>query len=112
MAAAHHISVGHLHRLFRARDTTVSAWIRQQRLDRVRRDLSDPGLRTVPLHELAARWGFAHPAGFTRAFRATYGMPPSEYRHLALVSCVPGIPPQHPARTDLRPSAPPPPRRD
>ncbi len=112
IAAAHHISVGHLHRLFRARDTTVSAWIRQQRLDRVRRDLSDPGLRTVPLHELAARWGFAHPAGFTRAFRAAYGMPPSEYRHLALVSCVPGVPPQHPARTDLRPSAPPPPRRD
>ncbi|MEV6133285.1 AraC family transcriptional regulator [Streptomyces violaceusniger] len=107
IAAAHHISVGYLHRLFRARDTTVSAWIRQQRLDRVRRDLTDPGLYTVPIHELAARWGFAHPAVFSRAFRAAYGMPPSDYRHLALVSSTPGATPRRPARTDSRPSAPP-----
>ncbi|PNG93554.1 helix-turn-helix domain-containing protein [Streptomyces malaysiensis] len=109
IAAAHHISVGHLHRLFRARDTTVSGWIRQQRLDRVRRDLTDPGLRTVPIHELAARWGFAHPAVFSRAFRAAYGMPPSDYRHLVLVSCAPGATPRRPVRTDThtRPSAPP-----
>ncbi|MEU5923886.1 helix-turn-helix domain-containing protein [Streptomyces antimycoticus] len=107
IAAAHHISVGYLHRLFRARDTTVSAWIRQQRLDRVRRDLTDPGLHTVPLHELAARWGFAHPAVFSRAFRAAYGMPPSDYRRLALASSAPGATPRRPVRTDSRPSAPP-----
>ncbi|MFD7504043.1 AraC family transcriptional regulator [Streptomyces sp. NPDC059850] len=89
VAAAHHISVSYLHRIFRAQDTTVSRWIRQQRLDRARRDLADPGLATAPLHEIAARQGFAHAAVFSRAFRAAYGMPPSDYRQLALGGCLP-----------------------
>jgi AraC-like DNA-binding protein len=100
VAAAHHISVSYLHRLFRAQDTTVSAWIRQQRLDRVRRDLTDPGLSAAPLHELAARRGFAHPAVFSRAFRAEYGIPPSDYRQLALRSRAPDAPPRHPAHAE------------
>lgn len=98
VAAAHHISVSYLHRLFRDQDTTVSGWIRQQRLDRVRHDLADPGLYTVPLHEVAARRGFAHPAVFSRAFRAAYGIPPSEYRQLALGARTPDAPPWRPAR--------------
>ncbi|WP_063787259.1 helix-turn-helix domain-containing protein [Streptomyces sp. NBRC 110028] len=102
VAAAHHISVSYLHRLFRAEDTTVSAWIRRQRLDRVRRDLDDPGLSAVPLHELAARRGFSHPAVFSRVFRAAYGMPPSDYRQLALRSRAPDAPPWRPARGEPR----------
>ena len=42
IAAAHHISVSYVHRLFQAHGTTVSAWIRSQRLERARRDLTDP----------------------------------------------------------------------
>ncbi len=80
IAAAHHISTSYLHRLFRHEDETVAAWIRQQRLDHVRRDLADPALRTTPLHAIAARWGFPRAADFTRAFRTAYGMPPSDYR--------------------------------
>ncbi|GAA2352155.1 helix-turn-helix domain-containing protein [Streptomyces cuspidosporus] len=83
IAAAHHISVRSLHRLFHRQDTTVSAYIRRQRLERARRDLADPGLRTRPVHAIAARWGFPRPADFTRAFRAAYGMPPKDFRHLA-----------------------------
>jgi AraC-like DNA-binding protein len=93
VAAAHHISVSYLHRLFRDQDTTVSGWIRQQRLDHVRRDLDDPAQSAVPLHEVAARRGFAHPAVFSRAFRAAYGIPPSDYRQLALRSRTPDAPP-------------------
>jgi len=93
IAAAHHISVGYLHRLFRDEDTTVSRWVRQQRLDRTRRDLADPGLSAAPVHELASRRGFSHPAVFSRAFRAAYGIPPSDYRQLALRSGVPDAPP-------------------
>jgi AraC-like DNA-binding protein len=80
VAAANHISVSHLHRLFQTKGVTVSAWIRQQRLERARRDLADPTLRTVRVHHIAEQWGFTHHAVFTRAFRATYGVPPSEYR--------------------------------
>ncbi|MBV1953799.1 helix-turn-helix domain-containing protein [Streptomyces sp. NEAU-PBA10] len=80
IAAAHHISVSHLHRLFEGRDTTVAAWVRRQRLQRARRDLADPALGTVPVHHIAARWGFNDHSTFTRAFRGAYGMPPREYR--------------------------------
>ncbi|MFF5564692.1 helix-turn-helix domain-containing protein [Streptomyces sp. NPDC012623] len=61
----------------------VSATIRHQRLERARHDLADPALRTVPVHGIAARWGFGHPAAFSRAFRAAYGVPPADYRHAA-----------------------------
>jgi AraC-like DNA-binding protein len=84
IAAAHHISVSYLHRLFQSHDTTVWAWIRSQRLDRARRDLTDPHLRELPVHRIAARWGYTDHATFTRAFRASYGVPPREYRHTVL----------------------------
>ncbi|MFD5026657.1 helix-turn-helix domain-containing protein [Streptomyces sp. NPDC058373] len=80
VAAAHHISVSYLHRLFEARDTTVAAWIRLQRLQRARRDLADPALGAVPVHHIAARWGFNDHSTFTRAFRGVYGVPPREFR--------------------------------
>jgi AraC-like DNA-binding protein len=81
IAAAHHISVSYLHRLFAARDTTVAAWIRHQRLERARRELADPALLGEPVHHIAARWGFKDHPTFTRAFRAAYGVSPRDYRH-------------------------------
>jgi AraC-like DNA-binding protein len=83
IAAAQHISVRSLHRLFRHLNTTVSAYIRHQRLEQARRELADPALRMRPIHAIAARWGFRRPADFTRAFRAAHGMPPKDFRHLA-----------------------------
>lgn len=56
-------------------------WVREQRLERARRDLGDPTQRDRPVHEISHRWGFAHHATFSRVFRARYGMTPSEYRH-------------------------------
>jgi AraC-like DNA-binding protein len=82
IAAAHHISVRYLHRLFQDEGRTVSAWIRERRLRRCQRDLSDPQLAQVPVHVLAVRWGFPDPAHFSRAFRTAYGMPPGEYRRM------------------------------
>jgi AraC-like DNA-binding protein len=83
IAAAHFISVSYLHRQFQAHHTTtVAAFIRNQRLQRARRDLTDPQLRALPIHRIAARWGFADHATFTRAFRAHFGVPPSDFRVL------------------------------
>lgn len=84
IAAAHHISLSYLHRLFESTEFTVAAWIRHQRLERARRDLADPALHTTPIHAIAAHWGFRRPADFTRAFRDAYDIPPNEYRHQAL----------------------------
>ncbi|MEO3976550.1 helix-turn-helix domain-containing protein [Streptomyces sp. CAU 1734] len=92
IAAAHNISTGYLHRLFRAEGVTVSALVRRSRLERARADLADPGLTAVPIHAIAARWGFSQAAEFSRAFRAAYGMPPREYRHTALAGRAPVVP--------------------
>ncbi|MFV2171690.1 helix-turn-helix transcriptional regulator [Actinomadura sp. LOL_016] len=74
------MSLSYLHRVFQADGTTVAGWIRRRRLERARRDLADPALHDLPVGRIAARWGFTHPAVFTRAFRAAYDVTPSEYR--------------------------------
>lgn len=84
IAAAHHISRSHLYRLFQAEGLTVASHIRDQRLESARRDLLDPALRALPVHTVAARWGFPRAAEFTRAFRGAFGVPPSELRRQAV----------------------------
>jgi AraC-like DNA-binding protein len=81
IAAAHHISVSYLHRIFRGQGGTVVSWIRRQRLEHARRDLADPVRSAVPIHHIATRWGFKSAADFARAFRGAYGLPPKDYRH-------------------------------
>lgn len=70
IAAAHHISVRRLHKLFEDQPLTVAALIRRRRLDRCRAELAH-GDRTVAA--VSARWGFGDPAHFSRLFKATYG---------------------------------------
>lgn len=85
IAAAHHISRSYLHRLFQTEGLTVAAYVRDQRLRNAHRDLTapDPVLRATPIHAIGARWGFPRAAEFSRAFRAAYGMSPSEVRQRA-----------------------------
>lgn len=85
VAAAHHISTSHLHRLFQDHETTVSGWIRRQRLERARALLADPARSDLPVHLVAVRAGFEHHAVFTRAFRSAYGVSPRDYRRCALL---------------------------
>jgi AraC-like DNA-binding protein len=82
VAAAHHISLRYLHKLFEAEGRTVAGWIRDRRLERCRSDLGDPALRLRPVNAIAARWGFNNPRSFNRMFRAAYEIPPGEYRRL------------------------------
>ncbi|WP_079031770.1 AraC-like ligand-binding domain-containing protein [Streptomyces specialis] len=89
IAAAHHISVRYLHRLFQQHQLSVQAWIRGQRLDGSRRDLADPALAAVRVGEIARRWGFSDASAFSRAFRAAYGVPPGEYRGSVQMSVPP-----------------------
>jgi AraC-like DNA-binding protein len=79
IAAAHHVSIRTLHRLFRASGTTVATWIRRRRLQRCRQELVRD---RRPVHAIAARWGFTDQAHFSRAFRAEYGVTPGRYREV------------------------------
>ncbi|UUU18984.1 helix-turn-helix domain-containing protein [Streptomyces sp. DSM 40750] len=80
IAAAHRISRRYLYKLLAAEGHTVSGWIREQRLARCRRDLTDPALDHLPLGAIGGRWGFADPAHFSHAFKSAYGMSPREAR--------------------------------
>lgn len=97
IAAAHHISLRLLHKLFNEEGETVAGWIRTRRLEGTRRDLADPAQATRPVAALAADWGFRSAAGFNRTFRAAYGLPPHQYRLTApAAACPDGHPPPRP----------------
>jgi AraC-like DNA-binding protein len=80
IAAAHHISLRYLHKLFHAEGQTVACCIRERRLEQCRRDLADPRLAARPINAIAARWGFTSPAHFSQAFRSAYDLSPRQFR--------------------------------
>jgi AraC-like DNA-binding protein len=81
VAAAHGISVRHLHRLFHESGDSIGAAIRRGRLDRCRADLQDPRQRARSATEIALRWGFNDSAHFSRAFKAQFGVSPRAVRN-------------------------------
>ncbi|WP_369213146.1 helix-turn-helix domain-containing protein [Streptomyces flavofungini] len=87
IADAHHISLRHLQQLLAEDDTSPAAWIRHRRPERCRLDLTNPRLNARPIQAIAERWGFTNPAHFSRLFRATYGIPPQDYRNLLPKAC-------------------------
>ncbi|MCX5204251.1 helix-turn-helix domain-containing protein [Streptomyces sp. NBC_00237] len=96
VAARHRVSVRQLHQLFRHQPETVAARIRRRRLERCQQDLAAPHLSALPVYAVGARWGLTNATGFSRAFRAAYGMTPGEYRRLALRIHGPGTAPEGP----------------
>ncbi|MDR6976051.1 AraC-like DNA-binding protein [Streptomyces sp. 3330] len=80
VAAAHHISVRYLHRLFEGEGITVARLIQRRRLERCARELQRPDATASTVSAVAQRWGFANPAHFSRVFRAAYGRSPREWR--------------------------------
>jgi AraC-like DNA-binding protein len=80
IAAAHHVSLRHMQRLFRQEGHTISGWVQRRRLERCRHALANSLLDGVPINVIAARWGFTSASHFNRLFRRTYGLPPASYR--------------------------------
>lgn len=72
----------YLHKVFSARDETLSPYIRRLRLERCAADLTNPELAGRSITELSYRWGFSDSAYFSRKFKSRYGMPPRVYRDL------------------------------
>lgn len=78
IAADSCVSPRHLQRTFAGSGTTVTAVIRERRLERAKAHLVSR--RDVPISHVAHRWGFADLAHFSRLFKAAYGEAPSVYR--------------------------------
>ncbi|MGW8783201.1 helix-turn-helix domain-containing protein [Streptomyces sp. NPDC055796] len=89
IADRHNVSLRHLHALFADEPLTVSARIRNRRLERARTDLASAEMRGQPVQAIAVRWGFSSATGFSRAFREAYGVTPTEHRAVSLAA------PQH-----------------
>jgi AraC-like DNA-binding protein len=81
VAAANHISLRYLHRIFSdEHGQTIAAFIREARLQRCRRDLADPLLANWSIERIARRWGFTDLASFSRTFKQAMGVSPTTYR--------------------------------
>lgn len=84
IAEANRMSLRYVHLLFAHSGTSVSAWIRQQRLERCREALENRQQRGRSVSEIAYAWAFADPSHFARVFKQCYGSSPTEWRERAL----------------------------
>lgn len=80
IATASRISVRYLHWLFEPLGQTVTHHIIQQRLQRCRRELSNPLMRRRTISDIAFSWGFNNPTHFSRRFKQEFGMSPLDFR--------------------------------
>jgi len=88
VAIACGISARYLRNLFAGDGHTVSAWIRMQRLESARMDLERKHRASVPINQIAYRWGFSSYTHFCRLFKSTYGVSPTELRRGKQATCV------------------------
>ncbi|MGX6604039.1 helix-turn-helix domain-containing protein [Micromonosporaceae bacterium Da 78-11] len=82
LAMAHHISTRQLYRLLAAQGITLGDWLREQRLEASRDELALSGAAAGTIAGVGRRWGFPDATNFGRAFKASYGMTPLEWRRL------------------------------
>ncbi|PTY36799.1 hypothetical protein BGP77_05805 [Saccharospirillum sp. MSK14-1] len=61
-----------------------SSWLMNERLERVRQQLSDPAQRQVSTEQLAFAQGFSDASHFRHRFKARYGLAPQAYRRRQL----------------------------
>jgi AraC-like DNA-binding protein len=94
IAAAHHISLRYLHKLFEQQGRTLGDHVRRRRLDRIRQDLGDPALAHLPVQAIAGRWGIKDASHFSKLFRSEYGISPREFRREAAGRATPARPPR------------------
>jgi AraC-like DNA-binding protein len=74
------ISPRYLQDLFHAEGTTVSEWIWRRRLERSRRDLTDPLHASDSIAQIALACGFADLGHFSRRYKEAFGTSPRDVR--------------------------------
>lgn len=80
IASSHHVSVRTVQRLFAGTGKGVTGLVRSRRLQATRRDLADPRSAHLTIADVAARWCIHDAQWLAKAFKAEFGMSPSEYR--------------------------------
>lgn len=79
VAAACHVSLRQLYRVFDTRGEAVAESIRRRRLERAR-SLLETLPADTPVGWIGPRCGFSSPEQFSRAFREAHGLPPATWR--------------------------------
>jgi len=80
LAVRHRMSVRYIQRLFESEGTTLSQFVRDQRLVQVHRKLADPRHADCAISSIAYDVGFGDLSTFNREFRRRFGATPSEIR--------------------------------
>lgn len=80
VASAVYVSLRRLYTLFDTEPEGVSAWIRAERLDRIRDDLRDASSDGALVREIGERWGITNPGSLSRAYVRRFGVTPAEER--------------------------------
>jgi len=80
IASAVGVSVRSLHRIFAENGASVTERIREERLAASLRHLQNPASAEISISEIAHRTGFRNQSHFSHAFRARYGMTPTDWR--------------------------------
>lgn len=80
IADAFEMSLRSVHSLFARKGHKTAAWIREQRLQRVRRVLLMADDAT-PIGKIASRLGFSDTSAFNRIFKKRFGVSPGQYRN-------------------------------
>jgi AraC-like DNA-binding protein len=83
-ASAAGLSVRYANAVLADEHLSVMRLIQARRLFHCRRALEDPALMHRTISDIAYGWGFSDMTHFGRRFKATYGMPPREFRMLRL----------------------------
>ncbi len=80
VAQATGMSVRRLNEVFAADGSSIAAWIRDARTDRIAHDITDVRFVRQSISEIAMKWGFNNLQHFSAVFRKKHGMTPRAYR--------------------------------
>lgn len=75
-----YVSLRQLHGKFSEEDQTISAYIRNERMRRIRNDLADPTHREETVQTISSRYGLTDASHVSKLFKQTFGQTPSGYR--------------------------------
>lgn len=75
-----YVSLRQLHGKFSEENQTISAYIRNERMRRIRNDLADPTHREETVQTISSRYGLTDASHVSKLFKQTFGQTPSGYR--------------------------------
>jgi len=77
-----YVSFRQLHSKFAEEDQTISSYIRNERIRRIREALANPTYRDETVQSISSRFGLTDASHVSKLFKQTYGQTPSGYRNI------------------------------